>query len=120
MAVPLLWYGRRNEAVTLSQSLEELVPRPGGARTQDGVITPVADARRLNDHQSFEGHVTEDTKIIRIPYSRTLHAPRTDECERVTAEMIRQGWTLVSWEQRKGVLGYGAHTRLTFSRAEER
>ena len=60
--------------------------------------------------------MSQETKVVRVPYSAILCAPRTRKCEKVATDMARQGWSLVAWKEKEGLFGFGAHTMLKFVR----
>ena len=60
--------------------------------------------------------MSQDAKVIRVPYTPILCAPRARKCEKIATGMAQQGWSLVAWKEREGLFGFGAHTMLKFVR----
>jgi hypothetical protein len=60
--------------------------------------------------------MSENTKIIRVPHTAILCAPRYRKCQKIMQSMARKHWTPVARREREGFFGFGAHTMLKFER----
>ena len=57
-----------------------------------------------------------ETKRVKIGYTAITSAPNKRKIRKTIDQYANDGWNFAGREESEGILGFGAHTMLTFQR----